>query len=109
MRQITDNIIVLIVPNEAHDFGFMKHNNSLFYWLNNSRTISGGKGGMQKMEVDVNLLKIIGTINKLGEFDFDCQKYIEFKDDNSFLSLLNSKGIFLEKLNEQKILIVEKI
>lgn len=74
-------------------------------------------------------IKIIGTITKSEEFDFDCEEYVEkhelgygYKDydypnskapldnkEDSFLTLLDSKGIFLEQLNNQKILILEKI
>jgi hypothetical protein len=76
--------------------------------------------------------KIIGTIDSSGKFNFDCENYIEktqinlttlYKDYNvelaeefdlittqeSFISLLNSKGISLEKLDNQKLLILEKL
>jgi len=71
--------------------------------------------------------KIVGTISKDGEFEFDCERYVEkakysttlWKDyrvdetngfdkkEHSFISLLQSKGIPVEKLN-MKLLILEK-
>ena len=82
--------------------------------------------------------KIIGTITKDCTFDFDCEKYVrpvtfgleykgyfnhiakgqDFRDivessfetkEESCISLLQSKGIFLENLNNEKLLILEKI
>lgn len=76
--------------------------------------------------------KKVGFVSKSGELEgFDCEKYInpfyqkesiwynynaKSLDDawncttkeESFISLLNSKGIFLEELNNQKLLILEK-
>ena len=77
-------------------------------------------------------INIIGTITQSGQFDFDCEKYAwknpksgkyhkwgepymndwgvgKFETpEESFLSLLNSKGIFLDQLQNQKVLILEK-
>jgi hypothetical protein len=82
MQEITLNnkkYLLVEVPDDAHDFGFMSHNNSLFYWLNSIRTISGGKGGMVKLEYNVNNLKLIGKVSDILKNEDICKELVEFK------------------------------
>jgi hypothetical protein len=123
MIELTDKLIAVVVPEDAYDF--------LYYW--GYLYYTSLKDGMERelSLFDNNQIEceIIGTITKSGEFDFDCEEYVEVLKDNSgnarmdftinkwvyglsvensFISLLQSKGISLGELNNEKILILEK-
>ena len=129
MIELTDKLIAVIVPEDAYDFFYCW---GYFYY-------TSLKDGMERelSLFDSNQIEceIIGTITKSGEFDFDCEKYVLCTDleshklfgdgkwknynseypyyhetkEESFISLLQSKGIFLGELNNEKILILEKL
>lgn len=132
--KLTDKLIAVIVPQNSKNHSLLKFKThaviEYVQWLKNGKEFNASEniGGLN---VELLNYKIIGTITKSGEFDFDCEKYVKtanslgeeyykdynnstksgtyFSKEESFISLLNSKGIFLEKLNNQKILILEKI
>ena len=135
MINLTDKLVAVLVPQdfEIQKYGALDaRNNVIWGRLSDKRSYT-----IPLDDKIVNIPygepkpKIIGTITKSGKFDFSCEKYVEkanslgeeyYKDYNnstksgtyftkeeSFISLLNSKGIFLEELNNQKILILEKI
>jgi hypothetical protein len=123
MIELTDKLIAVVVPEDAYDF--------LYCW--GYLYYTSLKDGMERelSLFDNNQIEceIIGTITKSGEFDFDCEKCVEkhelgygYKDyyypkskapldnkEDSFLTLLDSKGTLLEKLDNEKILILEKL
>ena len=75
LQTIGNSLIVVEVPKDAYDFGFMKHNNSLFYWLTSNKTISEGNGDMIRMDLSIENLKILGKLSELsGE---ECSKYVK--------------------------------
>lgn len=122
MTQLTDKLIAVLLPEDAYDFDlkikFLKYK----FLENNQINI------LKDFKYSKNSYKILGTVTK-DNIDFDCEKYVEkclnsfsyinYKSKNqpsvfrtkkeSFISLLNSKGLFLDKLDNQKILILEKI
>lgn len=125
MTQI-GNLIAVLVPDEYNKFK-----------ISGTNYLCGAEEKAWQAippRLDDGYYNIIGTINLLGEFDFDCEEYVDclpsgfgpngeykyrhygdradsrFKTkEESFISLLNSKGILLDELNNQKILILEKI
>ena len=119
MIQITDKLIAVLVPEDAYNFTrFNFGNNHCIQW-----EVDNKYDDTVQIKSDFN---IIGTIAQSGQFDFDCEKYVYingsicynnrvnhkipfYSKDLSFLSLLNSKGIFLDQLQNQKVLILEKI
>ncbi len=124
MTQLTDELIAVLVPFVE---GLNINNERLFWdWIKNNPKENGGFN---------DEYKIIGTVTK-DSIDFDCEKYVEgfFKHNlsqnfdcwknyynpsgltyskttpkESFISLLNSKELFLDELVNQKILILEKL
>jgi hypothetical protein len=126
MIELTDKLIAVIVPDEYNKFKISGTN----YLCGAEQT------AWQALppRLDVASYNIIGTVNLLGEFDFDCEKYILCTDleshklfgdgkwknynseypyyhetkEESFISLLESKNVKLENLNNQKLLILEK-
>jgi hypothetical protein len=138
MKQLTDKLIVIIVPEVKDNRYFKLWDDTNSEWIIECQIDKINNEYIRNLG-NIDGYNIIGTITKSGEFDFDCEKYVGLckgygyrnyqKDDynggsspfdvwaayhlktkeQSFISLLNSKGIFLEKLNNQKILILEKI
>ena len=108
MIQLTNNLIAILVPDNAYDFE-MRRNNQIIYLI---RDVINPLSGTEKSEIIdipntkygfvIRDWKIIGTINRSQMFDFNC-------DRKEYLTLLQSKEINLEELNNQKILIIEKI
>lgn len=119
--EITDKLIAVIVPF-LEGLG-LTNERLVWEWLKSNPKENGGFN---------DEFLIIGSVTSNKEFDFDCEKYIKpfYKKDfiwhnynakslddawdcstkeQSFISLLNSKGIFLEELKNQKILILEKL
>jgi hypothetical protein len=122
MTQLTDKLIAILVPFVE---GLNINNERLFWdWIKNNPKENGGFN---------DEYKIIGTVTK-DSIDFDCENFIMSKFNNkyhqyiasgkmrvssmrhafpydtpqeSFISLLNSKGLFLDKLENEKILILE--
>ena len=74
IQTIGNSLIVVKVPEDAYDFGFMKHNNSLFYWLTSNKTISEGNGDMIRMDLSIENLKILGKLSELSEEN--CSKFV---------------------------------
>jgi hypothetical protein len=134
MIQITDKLVAVLVPDDACEYS-INHPNLETEDIEDIYTIlrCWHKKGLSTIELsdDTNLkFKIIGTITKSGEFDFDCETYIRrverfdtnikhFTDytntkqfliskKSSFISLLHSKGVVLEELDTKKLLILEK-
>lgn len=136
MTQLTDKLIAVLVPEDAKEI----NNNLISHQIDYNHIVNSPFGNLKFRDSIIlenfwdEQFKIIGTITLSGEFDFDCEKYVESTNDNplnasyfnyeiglfnknnlefckeeSFISLLNSKGIFLEKLEGQKILILEKL
>jgi hypothetical protein len=135
MVELTDKLIAIIIPNNViFDKTLSTH---LTYLCDNGWEITEpfyipAIDGVHSTRATT---KILGTITKTGEFDFDCTDYVgksfngkyyqflssgvmraaslnhsfpfETKEE-SFISLLNSKGVFLDKLNNQKLLILER-
>ena len=136
-----DKLIIVTVPERAtniqvwnHGIGFKCNDLIIETDTNEFHHIYTGLGRW----VDID---IVGTITRSGDFDFDCEKFVEkvtlvdvrnerrggtgetkhyfnnYVDEQipcstkekSFISFLESKGIQLEKLNNQKILILENI
>ena len=125
MIQITDKLIGIVVPEDASEFQIIHEGTRVAYFL----------PSYKRFDIPFNC-KIVGTIKNDGTFDFDCEEYVgktyngkyyqflppgmmrlasmdssfpyETKEE-SFISLLNSKGILLEELNNEKLLILEKI
>jgi len=126
MIELTNKLTVVLVPEDSYNFNY---SSGYLYYISSKDDL--------ERELDFsnteNNFNILGTIEKLGEFDFefsfDCSKYVEkhelgygYKDyvcldskapldnkEDSFLTLLDSKEIFIEELNKQKLLILEKI
>lgn len=136
MVNLTDKIIAVIVPEDAYDFYLSNMRRvgktTIYFWTALIDKHYDGSNCLSKQGWDIprNNYKIIGTITKSETnepiFDFDCEKYVEPINDKmyirytdytrrcktkeeSFISLLQSKGIFLEELNNKKLLILEKI
>lgn len=140
MKQITDKLIAVIVPDLP--LKFMLYGRYLVMGFTTDDQLikinkirRGDVNGFLSIPKDFE--NIIGTINKDGVIDFDCEMYIEkhpnlnYKDymistlsllkngwtanwtknikEDSFISLLQSKEIFLEELNNEKLLILEKL
>jgi hypothetical protein len=137
MIELTNKLIAVTVPGDAYDFRVwddysrFKQNkdiSNLVFKVNSSKELT-------YIELGNLTYSIVGTITKLGNFGFDCTdyvgkpfngKYYEFlpsgmmrvaslnhsfpfgTKEESFISLLNSKGILLEQLNDQKLLILER-
>jgi hypothetical protein len=141
MIQITNKLTAVIVPEDAYEFHLSNNRHvdktTIYFWSamidkHHDRTNCLSK---QAWDIPENKYEIIGTITKVGKFDFECEKYVEndlhlstdglaffknYKDvisciysyetpEESFISLLQSKGISFDELNNQKILILEKI
>ncbi len=136
MIQLTDKLIAVLVPKDAHSF-WDKLSYEGGYWLVIFEPRIEPYLALQSVRItgkSKDKFKIIGTVTE-DNIDFDCEKYVEYYDYNSnlrmykdynfpksegelfdydfayqsFNSLLNSKGLFLDKLHNQKILILEKI
>ena len=107
MKQITDKLIAVLVPYDSFSFDIDKAKYTSLY----DDTKREGLDVLSHKEEDFN---IIGTITQSGQFDFDFNSTIMdvweygLESKKTFLSLLNSKGIFLDQLQNQKILILEK-
>lgn len=131
MTQLTDNLIAVLVPDKYPKYWIHWDGVEQVTKLTND---GGWRHFQQRLDGNPKEYNIVGIVSKSGEFDFDCEKYVESTNDNplnasyfnyeiglfnknnlefckeeSFISLLNSKGIFLEKLEGQKILILEKL
>jgi hypothetical protein len=130
MIQITDKLLAILVPEKSKNHSLTKFKTHTV--IKYTDFLSDGSGfnvSENNGDWNVELLnyKIVGTISKDGEFEFDCERYVEkakysttlWKDyrvdetngfdkkEHSFISLLQSKGIPVEKLN-MKLLILEK-
>ena len=136
MIQLTDKLISVIAP-EIKDNRYFKlwDDSERKEWIiecqheNGDVSIINGLG-------NIDGYSIIGTTTKDGTFDFDCGNYVELYSitrlsifgymdyvktklpntdytcktkEEAFITLLQSKGIFLENLNNEKLLILEKI
>jgi hypothetical protein len=80
MIQITDKLVAVLVPDDACEYS-INHPNLETEDIEDIYTIlrCWHKKGLSTIELsdDTNLkFKIIGTITKSGEFDFDCETYI---------------------------------
>jgi hypothetical protein len=147
MIELTDNLIAFLVPEDSYDFRVwddfsrFRHNKAI------SNLVFKVKSWNESTYTELGdpSYKIIGTITRSGEFDFDCKDHVIWDDwsddyelgskgcyrdylnfdenediinydervgeatkEESFISLLELNGISLEKLNNQKILIVQK-
>ena len=144
MIHLTDNLVAVLVPEDAYDFGINKPNDVMDYlMLFADRPKESGSSGFCVELDDSFEYEIVGLIDSFGKFNFDCEKYVEKVDiktdlwdkkpyyknycaregycdlvvypnydgsyKDSFLSLLRSKSISLKKLNNQKLLILEKL
>lgn len=135
MIQLTNNLAVILVAGNVS--WSARFPNLFTYQTEKSGVSETFYVPILEYNKDIRVhYEIVGSITKLGEFDFDCKNYVEeviqdeyqgykhyhnkqfmSEDDwcshytepkESFISLLQSKGIFLEKLDNQKILILEK-
>ena len=129
--KLTDKLIAVLIPKEHYKLWLNQFVNASVGYYDN-------KSYQNKIIFQQAFqFKIIGTVTKSTKsncpiFDFDCEKYVErldnensYKDyeleltrdceyilktkEESFITLLNSKGVFLEQLNNQKILILERL
>lgn len=128
MTQLTDKLIAVLVSNDSFSFSIDKAIYTNIYDNTKGKSLDI----ISHKEEDFN---IIGTVTK-DNIDFDCVKYVNFHcitrlsifgyinyvktklpntdytcrtKEESFISLLNSKDLFLDKLDNQKILILEKL
>jgi len=120
MKQITDNLIAVLVPDDVTwvnvsdiDNAFIKSTldiNSILQYGKEKTTYYNPNN----MYLPLGDWKTVGLIQQSGQFDFDFNSTIMdvweygLESKKTFLSLLNSKGIFLDQLQNQKILILEK-
>lgn len=127
--ELTDTLFAVIVPQEAYNFG-VKHygvtmdrsGTAFLDWLpGNHRITAIGK--------ERDFFAFLGTIDNNEDFTFDCELYVEqhemgygYKDyyypdskaplsskEDSFLTLLDSKGLDVTELAHEKVLIVERL
>ncbi len=129
--KITDKLLAILMPNKSVNHKIVKFkthaviNYTDFLRDGSPYNISTNYGDWN---VELLKYKIVGTISKYKEFDFDCENYVEkvmneqhyqnynYKSvierwvktkEESFISLIQSKGIPVDKLN-MKLLILEK-
>jgi hypothetical protein len=143
LTTLTDKLIAVLVPDQYPAFWV--------HWNGIEQTTQLANDGVwiwidfkQKLDGNPEDYKIVGTIDKKGNYTFDCGEYAEehphsetywmfammplylihgmkqligketrFKNgtesaEMSFASLLQAKGIFPDKLENKKILILEK-
>jgi hypothetical protein len=131
MMQITNELLAILMPNKSINHKLVKFKtHAVINYTDFLRDGSPYNASENNGNWNVELLnyKIVGTISKDGEFEFDCERYVEkakytstlWKDyrvdetnafdkkEHSFISLLQSKGIPVEELN-MKLLILEKL
>jgi hypothetical protein len=135
MIQLTDKLIAVVIP-EVKDNRYFKlwDDSERKEWIIECQHENGDISIIKNLG-NIDGYYIIGTVTKSGEFDFDCEKYVLCTDleshklfgdgkwknynseypyyhetkEESFISLLQSKGISLGELNNEKILILEKL
>lgn len=129
MTHLTPNLIGIVVPKDAYDFQVI---NSVGTYLRYFTKENGITWKAKMIHTSESLkFKIIGTASP-EEITFDCEEYVESKisgkllaniklfliygrrdkiwtinKENSFLSLIESKGITLQE--NEKLLIIEKL
>jgi hypothetical protein len=126
--QITDKLLALLMPNESKNHKLVKFkthaiiNYTDFLRDGSPYNISENNGNWN---IELLNYKIVGSISKDGEFDFDCERYVEPINDKmyisyidytkkcktkeeSFISLIKSKRIPVGKKLNMKLLILEK-
>ncbi len=128
MIQLTDKLIAILVPEDAQYYT-MSEGNFISFLREKDKEKYGEFPPLSK-----GVHTIVGTITKEGVFDFDASAHIEsqtyqytgdkekekavemnalhglvFNKKMSAIIILNSKGIFLDKLEGQKVLLIEKI
>jgi hypothetical protein len=128
MTQLKDNLIAIVVPIAKEDRYFVLWDDP--DWIIECQLEDGSVSIVRDFGDIDNDYYIIGSVEKDGTLDFDCSDYVTclgadpmndlallwsdgeqayFSSKDAFISLLNNKGISLEELNNQKVLILEII
>jgi hypothetical protein len=116
MIQLDDNLIAVLVPQNSKGYKLTKTHIE-YRQMEDGREFNAS----QKIEGDY---EIVGSVTKSYEFDFNCESYVNrtakgyfnycvrgkyLRDKElSFLSLLNSKRIFLKKMDSNVLILKEK-
>lgn len=127
MIKLDDNLIAVLVPQNSKDYKLVKYKAHAV--IQYTQRLEDGKeftaseniGGLN---TELMNYEIVGSVAKSYEFDFDCERYVNrtakgyfnycvrgkyLRDKElSFLSLLNSKRIFLKKMDSNVLILKEK-
>lgn len=101
MIQLTDKLIAVLIPGDAYDVQILGDN-----ILGMCSDLDKNPSGNFQIRTDKHLLvNVIGIISFPGEFDWEINEF----EKGLYFEQLNSKGINIQNLNGNKILILEQI